>query len=956
MTALDTIKTAILGNPVDPKKKPSRTGVVKAFAEMQTQLEGAQAGALVFDTYAALTAVAAVPSANIMAWVMTGVQAGIYQNTGSALSPVWTRRGSIPQFLVTGINVGAGTANAIQITTDIPMPSQDGRALLVVPVLATNTASPPTVSIDGGTPLPIVTNTGNNVVIGGITAGMYIVGFVSAGKFRLLSDQASASIVAAAEEILEQIIALGQPFVMVENYGYIPGQDATAAFQAAHDALPTTGGVIVLSGRPYKINSQVVFTKSVGIIGNGSFIDLSGFSPSSSDSAFLWQGNGPTAVTTTITAAIVSKIDGWPSTASPQTQRAITVANSAAFANGDVCAITSTEYAIGITGQSGFGPRTKGEFNIIREKVSSTSVFMEDYPLDEYSVSGQTVTLTKMDMLKGVFIRGVRSYGTGRGNQHTSDANSAVGPRLATFRFCIDPIASDLDLENFPRYAIDFDRCYGFTVANSNFKGRDLKDPTNTGSPMTAGVQSQWFTAIHSNSVQNIVITGNRFARHRRPLDCSYLGIDGTSDSKGIITRNTSFVGNTVEDCENGFGSHWSETITITGNTIVGCNVGIASRSKFLVISGNSIRRCDWGMYHTPTSRSEYLTMTITENSYIQNIVITGNVFDGMQEIGEFGGSIVGFVFTGNDCRNIGGNCLVFNCKQLRATNIANNNFDMTGNVGNRFVVNYPYVSAATLSFKEFKFTNNQVIGGYGAIFLGGGTSGNRATSIDISNNSFIEMQNAGSIIALGVSFAGSPSYIFTEVGYFGASVRIIDNYVTKETTYSGTFVNYNSNFSAPPQIFGNTVPNAYVEPSTWPKFSAHRSVDQTSITSATNTKVNFNVADINTGSYFNVSTAEFTPPAGDYLVSSTVYISAGIAAAGDNYQIQIRKNGTLIKSKVYRAPSTSGFSIEISEMITLNGTDAVTIWVNFAGTGDKTIAALVGVGYASDFNAVKLL
>lgn len=201
MTALDTIKRAILGVPFDPDKMPSRTGTVQAFSEMQAQLEGAQAGALVFDTLTSLNAAGAVPSANIMAWVMNGADAGIYQNTGSALTPVWTRRGSIPQFLVTGVNVGAGTADAIQITTDIPVPSQDGRALILLPVLIANSADGPTVSINGGPNLAIVSNSGNAVLAGALVANSYVVGFKTDGntKFRLVSDQASAAIVAAAE-------------------------------------------------------------------------------------------------------------------------------------------------------------------------------------------------------------------------------------------------------------------------------------------------------------------------------------------------------------------------------------------------------------------------------------------------------------------------------------------------------------------------------------------------------------------------------------------------------------------------------------------------------------------------------------------------------------------------------------------------------------------------------------
>lgn len=203
MTALDTIKQAVLGVPFDPDKMPSRTGVVKAFSEMQLQLEGAQAGAIVKDTLAALNTLTSAPYAGIMAWVMKGANAGIYENTGSANSPSWTKRGEIPQFFVTGLNVGAGTANAIQVTTDIPFPAQDGRALLGVPILLDNTTSPPTVSINGGSALPVVSASGADVVVGGLKAGMIIVGYTSAGKFRLLSDQVSQALVTQMEGYLK---------------------------------------------------------------------------------------------------------------------------------------------------------------------------------------------------------------------------------------------------------------------------------------------------------------------------------------------------------------------------------------------------------------------------------------------------------------------------------------------------------------------------------------------------------------------------------------------------------------------------------------------------------------------------------------------------------------------------------------------------------------------------------
>lgn len=210
-TPYDRYKAAVLGNPIDPNKEPSRTGTVQAFAEMQVQLEAAQAGALVFGLKSQLTATVVVPSANIMAWV-TGdpvtANCGIYRNTGTAGAATWVKITDVPQFVITGINAGAGTANAIQITTDLPVPAVDGRALIIVPILANNTVSPPTVAINGAAAIPIVSNSGTNITApNGITAGMFIAGFVAGGKFRLLSDQASAAVVAAAEAAAAAAIA-----------------------------------------------------------------------------------------------------------------------------------------------------------------------------------------------------------------------------------------------------------------------------------------------------------------------------------------------------------------------------------------------------------------------------------------------------------------------------------------------------------------------------------------------------------------------------------------------------------------------------------------------------------------------------------------------------------------------------------------------------------------------------
>lgn len=139
---------------------------------------------------------------NQMAWVIqdaTPANNGVYQKTGSSGSGSWARRGDLPYSFYRAVNEGAGTPNAIQATNGYPMASKD--ALIVVNITDTNTGSPVTLSLNGGTPLTIKTAAGNDPAIGGLAAGMMVAGYIDAGdtEFRMLSDQASAAIQSAAE-------------------------------------------------------------------------------------------------------------------------------------------------------------------------------------------------------------------------------------------------------------------------------------------------------------------------------------------------------------------------------------------------------------------------------------------------------------------------------------------------------------------------------------------------------------------------------------------------------------------------------------------------------------------------------------------------------------------------------------------------------------------------------------
>lgn len=133
---------------------------------------------------------------NQMAWVMgdpTPANNGVYRKIGASGTGSWARMGDLPYSMIRLDNAGAGTADAIVATSALPLPVAPGAALMTVNILAANTGN---VTLNGK---PLRTNSGNEISAGGLTAGS-IHAFLDLGDhFRLLSDQASAAIVSAAE-------------------------------------------------------------------------------------------------------------------------------------------------------------------------------------------------------------------------------------------------------------------------------------------------------------------------------------------------------------------------------------------------------------------------------------------------------------------------------------------------------------------------------------------------------------------------------------------------------------------------------------------------------------------------------------------------------------------------------------------------------------------------------------
>lgn len=187
------------GVPSSGARKPKKSEIRQLLGGYEAIINAFLSnGGLIFASKASLDA-SLNYAANTMAWVLgdaTVANNGIYRKIGGTGTGSWTRVSDLPFSFIIASDVGAGTANAIQATTSIPVSSS---ALVWMNVFEANTASPVTVSFNGATALTIKTNTGNNIAASGLVAGMIVLGIVSGANFRLVSDQASAAIAAAAE-------------------------------------------------------------------------------------------------------------------------------------------------------------------------------------------------------------------------------------------------------------------------------------------------------------------------------------------------------------------------------------------------------------------------------------------------------------------------------------------------------------------------------------------------------------------------------------------------------------------------------------------------------------------------------------------------------------------------------------------------------------------------------------
>ncbi|SCX00814.1 hypothetical protein DSM25558_0182 [Agrobacterium sp. DSM 25558] len=185
--------------PMAAPYQPEKPAIRRIFKQVEQAIDAfsAGAGSIAKATKAQLDADLA-RGADVTAWVYndpTVANNGIYRKNGVSGSGSWTRILDLPFSFIVASNPGAGTPNAIQATTSNPVSSS---ALVILPIAATNTASPVTVSFNGGAPLTIKTNSGEDVR--NLAGGSVVYGVITGATYRLANDEAIASLIYEARD------------------------------------------------------------------------------------------------------------------------------------------------------------------------------------------------------------------------------------------------------------------------------------------------------------------------------------------------------------------------------------------------------------------------------------------------------------------------------------------------------------------------------------------------------------------------------------------------------------------------------------------------------------------------------------------------------------------------------------------------------------------------------------
>jgi len=571
------------------------------------------------------------------------------------------------------------------------------------------------------------------------------------------------------------------PIYNVDPTGVV---SANAAIEAAIADVALTGGTLLFPYGRYKLTGTgvVIGRGNITIDGNGSSVlDCTGLDTGAHGLHF---GGSISATTTTCTHDV----------AIGDTQ--ITVASAADFAVGDFCKFTSTEYFNGISGASGYGLTTKGEFLQI-SFISGNVITFESGILDSYtraafgSVSPNTQTLTKMNFLEKINVKGLGFEGPAQGSSWLGSSIPSTARGLGCF-YVRGLKINDCRWNNFSSFALMLNHVLYSEVSGNVSQGLDLTTASNQGATL-----SPWFYFINNVSVQGQDFTRNIGYRHRHFMDGG-----GGGDGLAVVTRALNVVGNLAHSCANPFICHQAADALFAGNTIISGRGGAFDfRGRNVAIVGNRATYCG-GAFASVGGPSD---QGYDDNGLVANgnVLIANNVVDHCD--GRFltltGDSDVVSV-TGNVATNMSENGIRTISNRIRSMNISGNYFHSP---------NRPALDDGVYGIEDDNFNGKTLE--RGAIRIIGNTFDNFATgvliegcgdfdlpgvetpadNIDISGNTFLNIDNFD--LRLGNDSGAR--------GFYGDNIRVQDNLFSKPLASAVSFT-FGYMFKAFPAIGGN--------------------------------------------------------------------------------------------------------------------------------------------------------
>lgn len=295
------------GVPSSGEHEPVKAEIREWAQNVESSVEHISVAAAIFDTRSSLLTSLGY-AANTRAWVVsdpTPAYNGIYRKTGASGSGSWSRVLDLPFDVLLATNTNSGDPNTISATTVYGAVSG---SLVILPIVATNTSTSVSVAFNGGDALTIKAASGVSPIVGGIRAGMLLVGLVNGAEFRMLGDQTSSDLITPAEAaaaaaeaardvVLAALVSINLPSLSVSDAGKALVVNAAGDGYDAKSNVSRTATQATTSGSskdfaiPTWASRIVVNINGVSTTGVGSLILQLGTGGSPETSGYLGSVN-----------------------------------------------------------------------------------------------------------------------------------------------------------------------------------------------------------------------------------------------------------------------------------------------------------------------------------------------------------------------------------------------------------------------------------------------------------------------------------------------------------------------------------------------------------------------------------------------------------------------------------------------------------------------------------------